>query len=116
MDLSGRVALVTGGARGIGAAFVRAHWDAGAAVVVVDRLTDAAEQLAAALGVDRALAVTGDVTVEEDVQAFVHAAMERFGRVDVLVNNAGISPKRDGKKVPVVELDRAEWAACSGST
>ena len=67
MEFSGRVALVTGGARGIGAAIVRALWDAGAAVVVVDLLTDAAEQLAAALGGDRALAVTADVTVEEDV-------------------------------------------------
>jgi 3-oxoacyl-[acyl-carrier protein] reductase len=109
MELSGRVAIVTGGARGIGAAIVQALWGAGAAVVIADLLVEAAQQLVEALGAERALLVAGDVAVENDVRALVSAAIERFGGLDILVNNAGISPKRDGKKVPVVELERDEW-------
>ncbi|QHT55114.1 glucose 1-dehydrogenase [Cellulomonas sp. H30R-01] len=87
--LDGSVALVSGGARGLGAAYVRALHAAGAAVVVGDVLVDEAERLAADLG-PGALAVPLDVTSEDSWAAAVEAAAA-FGVVDVLVNNAGIA-------------------------
>lgn len=87
--LDGSVALVSGGARGLGAAYVRALHAAGAAVVVGDVLTDEADALAAELG-ERALAVPLDVTSEESWSAAV-ARAGALGVVDVLVNNAGIA-------------------------
>ncbi|MFC4615399.1 SDR family NAD(P)-dependent oxidoreductase [Cellulomonas algicola] len=87
--LDGSVALVSGGARGLGAAYVRALHAAGAAVVVGDVLVDEAERLAAELG-PGALAVPLDVTSEESWAAAVGAAAA-LGVVDVLVNNAGIA-------------------------
>lgn len=87
--LDGSVALVSGGARGLGAAYVRALHAAGAAVVVGDVLVDEAEHLAADLG-PGVLAVPLDVTSEESWAAAVEAAAA-LGVVDVLVNNAGIA-------------------------
>ncbi|MDC7123550.1 glucose 1-dehydrogenase [Cellulomonas fimi] len=87
--LDGSVALVSGGARGLGAAYVRALHAAGAAVVVGDVLVDEAERLAADLG-PGVLAVPLDVTSEESWAAAVDAAAA-LGVVDVLVNNAGIA-------------------------
>ncbi|AEE46767.1 glucose 1-dehydrogenase [Cellulomonas fimi] len=87
--LDGAVALVSGGARGLGAAYVRALHAAGAAVVVGDVLTDEADALAAELG-ERAVAVPLDVTSEESWSAAVERA-GALGVVDVLVNNAGIA-------------------------
>jgi 2-deoxy-D-gluconate 3-dehydrogenase len=92
VDLGGKVALVTGAAQGFGFACARRLAEAGAAVVLADRRADrlepAGERLAAR-GFDVATAV-GDVAVEEDVAALVDAAVQRFGRLDVLVNNAGV--------------------------
>lgn len=85
----GSVALVSGGARGLGAAYVRALHAEGAAVVVGDVLVDEAERLVADLG-SRALAVPLDVTSEESWAAAVERA-STLGVVDVLVNNAGIA-------------------------
>ncbi|QCO68826.1 glucose 1-dehydrogenase [Luteimonas yindakuii] len=87
--LEGRTALVTGGARGIGAAIVRRLHDLGAGVVITDLLDAEGEALAAALG-QRALFVHHDVGDEAAWQAAVAAAVERFGALHVLVNNAGV--------------------------
>ncbi|HEY5724394.1 MAG TPA: 3-oxoacyl-[acyl-carrier-protein] reductase [Methylomirabilota bacterium] len=91
--LAGRVAVVTGGTRGIGLAIARLLADDGASVVVSgrdpDRLERAAKELEA-LG-SSALAVPADATKREDADRLVEAARERFGRIDVLVNNAGIT-------------------------
>jgi 3-oxoacyl-[acyl-carrier protein] reductase len=91
--LAGRVAVVTGGTRGIGLAIARLLADDGASVVVSGRdpgrLESAAKELEA-LGAS-ALAVAADVARREDVERLVEAAKERFGRIDVLVNNAGIT-------------------------
>ena len=84
----GRVAMVTGGASGIGAATARLLAARGAAVVVADVQSDAAAGLAAELGRDTS-AVMLDVTVPEAWTAGVAHTVERHGRVDVLVNNAG---------------------------
>jgi 3-oxoacyl-[acyl-carrier protein] reductase len=91
--LAGRVAVVTGGTRGIGLAIARLLADDGASVVVSgrdpDRLERAAKELEA-LG-SSALAVPADAAKREDADRLVEAARERFGRIDVLVNNAGIT-------------------------
>ena len=87
--LDGTVAVVSGGARGLGAAYVRALHAEGAAVVVGDVLVEEARALADDLG-ERALAVPLDVTSEESWAAAVEAA-SALGVVDVLVNNAGIA-------------------------
>jgi NAD(P)-dependent dehydrogenase (short-subunit alcohol dehydrogenase family) len=94
-SLKDKVALVTGGSRGLGREMVLAFAEAGAKVIIASRKLDACESLAAEVterfGVE-ALAVGANVGVWEDCDALVHAAYERFGRVDVLVNNAGMSP------------------------
>jgi len=93
-DLSGRVALVTGGSRGLGAQMVLAFADAGADVVITSRKLDACEALAEEVRARgrRALAVAAHVADWNDHPRLVDAAYGEFGRVDVLVNNAGMSP------------------------
>jgi NAD(P)-dependent dehydrogenase (short-subunit alcohol dehydrogenase family) len=94
-SLKDKVALVTGGSRGLGRAMVLAFAEVGASVVIASRKVDACEGLAAEVA-DRfgaqALAVGANVSSWDDCDALVAAAYERFGRVDVLVNNAGMSP------------------------
>ena len=87
--LSGKVAIVTGGAQGQGAAICRGFVAEGAQVVVADIAADEGEVLAKELG-DGALFVRHDVTSEDDWTATVATARDAFGKVDVLVNNAGI--------------------------
>lgn len=87
--LEGRTALVTGGARGIGAAIVRRLHADGANVVITDLLAEEGEALASGLGT-RAMFVRHDVGDEAAWQAAVAAAVARFGALHVLVNNAGV--------------------------
>ncbi|HEV8298182.1 MAG TPA: glucose 1-dehydrogenase [Acidimicrobiales bacterium] len=89
--LDGRVALVTGAARGQGAAEARAFVDEGARVVFTDVLDDAGRALAADLGAAAAYEHL-DVTSEDDWRRVVEGTVARFGALHVLVNNAGISP------------------------
>jgi len=88
--LDGRVAVVTGGASGIGRAVAERLSQEGSKVVVVDRHGDAAEQVVAGLE-GEGLAVEADVSKVEDVDGYTDAARERFGRVDLHHLNAGIS-------------------------
>jgi NAD(P)-dependent dehydrogenase (short-subunit alcohol dehydrogenase family) len=88
-DLTGRVAIVTGASSGLGARFARVLRGAGANVVLAARRAHRVESLAAELGADHALAVTADVRDEAAVVALVERAVARFGRLDVMVNNAG---------------------------
>lgn len=85
----GKVALVTAAGQGIGAAVVRRVAAEGGSVVVTDLREDAALAVAAEIGVPQALGVKVDVTVRGDVERAVDAAVARFGRLDLLVNNAG---------------------------
>jgi NAD(P)-dependent dehydrogenase (short-subunit alcohol dehydrogenase family) len=87
--LEGKVALITGGASGIGAASVRRFVAEGATVVIADVQVAEGEALAAELS-DQACFVRTDVTREGDVEAAVGTATDRYGRLDVLFNNAGI--------------------------
>ena len=104
-DLTGRTALVTGGSRGLGAAYVRALHAAGASVVVADVLDDAGRALADELGA-RAAFLHLDVTDEAGWDATVAATVERFGGLDVLVNNAGIA-----NAAPIEHYTVAKWNA-----
>ncbi len=98
-----RVALVTGGAGGIGAATCRRLASEGARVVVVDVGADAAGALAEELG---GLAVTADVTSPEDNERMYALTVERYGRVDVAFHNAGISPPDDDS---ILETGLEAW-------
>jgi NAD(P)-dependent dehydrogenase (short-subunit alcohol dehydrogenase family) len=94
-DLSGKVAVVTGGSRGLGREMVRAFARHGADVVIASRKREACEALAGEIGAETgraALAVQCHVGHWSDCDALVERCYERFGRVDVLVNNAGVSP------------------------
>jgi len=99
----GKVAVVTGGASGIGAATVRRFVDEGARVVIADLQAEPARALAAELG-DRTHAVALDVTDADAVEDLMAGAVDHFGRLDVVFNNAGISSM--GR---VDELDIEEW-------
>jgi NAD(P)-dependent dehydrogenase (short-subunit alcohol dehydrogenase family) len=92
-ELTGKVALVTGGAGGIGVATSRALIARGASVVIVDLEAEAAERVAAHVHDARALGLAADVTDRSAMQRAVVAAVERFGGLDVIVANAGIAPR-----------------------
>ena len=103
--LQDRVAIVTGGAAGIGAAIARAFHGEGARVVVADRDAPQADAIAQTLG-ERALAIAVDVTRESDAQRMAQATLEQFGRIDILVNNAGIM-----RKAFVADMTEETWDA-----
>ncbi|MDQ3859486.1 MAG: SDR family oxidoreductase [Actinomycetota bacterium] len=103
MRLDGKVALVTGGGSGIGAATARRVRDAGARVLVLGRRREPLEAVAAEIG---ALAVPGDASSPFDVRRAVDTAVERFGGIDVLVANAG----GEGGGA-AFDVDDASWAA-----
>jgi short-subunit dehydrogenase len=88
--LDGKVALISGGARGLGAATAEALAAGGAKIVIADILTKEGEETAAKLGKDTAMFVRLDVTKEAEWEAAIAATVKRFGGIDVVVNNAGI--------------------------
>ncbi|MRG60025.1 glucose 1-dehydrogenase [Agromyces sp. CFH 90414] len=104
--LDGRTAIVTGGARGLGEAYVRALHAEGARVVIADLLDDAGAALAAELGADRARFEQLDVTDERGWTDIVARTLEAFGSVDVLINNAGIA-----NAAPIEHFTLAKWDA-----
>ena len=93
-DLSGRVAVVTGGTRGLGLATARAFAQSGAEVVIVSRKPDACDEVAAALRAEgaKAAACACHVGHWDKLEPLVEDVYRDFGRIDVLVNNAGVSP------------------------
>ncbi len=108
MSLAGKVALVTGGSRGIGEAIVRRLADEGAAVALCARHLEPAKRVAETVRArgGQALAVAADVGRSEDADRLVAACLDRFGRLDVLVNNAGIT--RDGL---ILRMKDEDWDA-----
>src|SRR5512132_571914 len=95
MRLDGKVALITGGGSGMGKVASELFAAEGASVVLTDVNDGAGETTAAGIG-ERAAYVHADVSKDDDSQAMVEATLDRFGRLDVLYNNAGIMPLDDG--------------------
>ncbi|MCZ0961588.1 SDR family oxidoreductase [Paracoccus benzoatiresistens] len=103
VNLEGKVVLVTGASRGIGAAAARAFAEAGAVVGVMARNASAVDELAARIG---GVALAGDVARSGDMERAVAALRERAGRLDVLVNNAGLI----GPIAGIAAADVDEWS------
>lgn len=106
-----KVAVVTGAAVGIGAATARRLAEAGMACVLVDRSADV-ERVAAEIADTTGTATypyVVDLAVEQEILTLVRSVEERLGRIDVLVNNAGVHPKRAGGKFPIEEIETAQW-------
>ncbi len=101
----GRIALVTGGGQGIGKGTVRRLVEEGMRVIVADMDAEAAEETAAELGAP-ASAVTVDVADEAAVRGMMQQVLSRFGRLDALINNAGIAVPAGG---PVECLELSDW-------
>jgi len=108
----GKVAVVTGGAKGIGLAVSRRFAAEGASVVVAGRDAEALKEAVTRLGAEGgdAEAVAADVSLEADVEALCSRTLERFGRADILVNNAGMT--RDGL---LLRMSEADWNAVLGT-
>ena len=106
--LDGRVALVTGGARGLGRAMSEALAEAGASVALTARKLDASEHaardIADALGA-KTLGVAADVTIAGDVETMVARVLDAFGRIDILINNAGVNIRN-----PIEKLTEENWS------
>src|SRR6266850_7175737 len=103
MDFTGRVAIVTGAARGLGHAAAARLYERGASVAVNARDEARAGEVAGALG-ERALAVPGDITAGGVPAEIVGRTLDRFGRIDVLVNNAA-----HARSTRFEQLDAGEW-------
>ena len=102
-DFTGRVAIVTGAARGLGRAAAARLYERGASVAVNVRDADRAHDVAASLG-ERALAVPGDIVLPGVPEEIVRRTLARFGRVDILVNNAALA-----RSTRFGELSAEEW-------
>lgn len=92
LDLTGKTAIVTGGSGGLGRIITHALVDAGANVVVASRHFEACEAMAREMPSDGVLAARLDVTNRASIDNLVEQVLGRYGRIDVLINNAGISP------------------------
>ena len=118
-ELDGRVAVITGGASGIGLAIARRFLQAGACVALLDlsreRLESARAELSQASAPDRVFTLQSDITKEEDVSAAIRSIVEHFGSLEIAVNNAGVSTS-----VPSDECTLEQWnwimgVNCTGS-
>jgi NAD(P)-dependent dehydrogenase (short-subunit alcohol dehydrogenase family) len=110
-DLTGETAVVTGGGQGIGQAIAMALAEAGADIVVAQRRLEVAEetaQMVTKLG-RKALALKCDVSKESDVENLVKTTMQKFGKLDIMVNNAGVA-----YHTPTTEMTDAEWQQVIG--
>lgn len=114
LDFTGKVALVTGAASGMGLATVRAFAEAGAAVVLADFREDVVKAEASKLTEAgfKTFAVRCDVSDDAEVEAVVERTVSEFGRLDAAFNNAGVM----AKLVPTAESTREEWDRVIGST
>lgn len=106
-NLDGRVALITGGTQGLGFVMAQALSEAGANVVVTSRNKEKAISTANAIAQStgtRTLGIEADVTASEQVESMVKSVVNDFGRIDILINNAGVNVRK-----PIEEFDEASW-------
>ena len=101
--LKGRVALITGSARGIGQCFAKRYIKEGAKVVIADINSERASETALALG-ENAIAITLDVTKQDSINACVAESIKRFGKIDILINNAALF-----SAAPTVDIERSDY-------
>jgi meso-butanediol dehydrogenase/(S,S)-butanediol dehydrogenase/diacetyl reductase len=104
MRLHGKVALITGAGMGIGAAIARRFADEGAKVCLTGRRQELLEEVAASLPAASAVTCSGDVSKDEDVERMVKATLAFGGKLNVLVNNAGIHPPGS-----IIDIDTPAW-------
>ncbi|GAA6188287.1 L-iditol 2-dehydrogenase [Litorivita sp. NS0012-18] len=102
--LTGKTALITGAARGIGRAFAERYIREGARVIIADIDAERAAQTAEALG-DQAMALRMDVTDQASIDAGIQAALARFGQIDILINNAALFTA-----APIADITRQDYA------
>ena len=106
VDLTGKVAAITGGTRGIGRGIAEILLSAGASVAINGRNPAKGQQALKEMAAgDKAIFIAGDVTKQKDVAMFIGKTIEQFGKIDILVNNAGGS----GGFAPVSELSDEAW-------
>ena len=105
MKLDGKIAAITGGTAGIGRGIAEAFAGEGAKVVVNGRNPDKGKQVVSELGEDRAVFHAGDATTKEGVEGTVETAVQHFGRIDIMVNNAGGA----ARLAPLVDLYDEDW-------
>ena len=107
-NIAGKVVVITGASSGLGEATARLLSAEGAAVVLGARRADRLQSLARELGKrgGKALAVTTDVTRRDQVKKLVDAAVEAYGRIDVMINNAGLMPQAPLERLRIDEWDR----------
>jgi NAD(P)-dependent dehydrogenase (short-subunit alcohol dehydrogenase family) len=115
-DITGKSIIVTGAAGGIGSATTRALVARGAHVTLVDLAQESVDEVAATLPAERVLALAADVTSAEQMTAAVDAAVEHFGRLDVVFTNAGIAndPRRRLPRPTSTPTRRSSRSTCSG--
>jgi 3-oxoacyl-[acyl-carrier protein] reductase len=104
MDIKDKVIIITGGSRGIGRALAQGFASDGANVIIFGRNESSLKETAS-FNPEHILAVTGDVTSESDLDRLVKRTIDQFGRIDVLINNAGVL-----KKGEVLEIPFSDWA------
>ena len=104
LPLEGKVALVTGARQGLGKSISLGMAEAGADLVICDRVTDDGKLTETAKEIEtmgrKTLSLGGDITIEEDVNSVVNKSLEKFGKIDVLVNNAGVTAQDSFLQLP----------------
>lgn len=103
MRLKSKTAIITGGGTGIGLACAKLFCQEGARVILFGRRQDRLDDALAAIG-ESALAVRGDITKKEDIKTLVHTTLDRLGRIDILINNAGTF-----SGAPLHEMEENQW-------
>ncbi|KAJ0495077.1 putative oxidoreductase [Helianthus annuus] len=109
--LANKVAIVTGGARGIGECIVRSFVEHGAKVVIADIRDDLGKSVCEDIGVGQVCFIHCDVAVESDIEHVVNATIAKYGKLDIMVNNAGIT---DEPKLSILDNDKSDFERVIG--